>query len=171
MFLFQACYSGYNQEDSVILNQSAIDRGFFRSVFMRTYRDEEDEQGGMREEFGKPTRATTAGMRAHASYDKIDEDGLVAPGVRTSGDDVIIGKTSPLTYQDESGSAGPVKLGSQTRRDSSTCQRAAETGIIDQVLLTNDEKGHKFAKVRVRSVRVPQIGDKFASRHGQKGTW
>jgi DNA-directed RNA polymerase II subunit RPB2 len=167
-----ACYSGYNQEDSVIMNQSAVDRGFFRSVFHRTYRDEEGKiNGETREEFCKPTRATTLGMRGHSSYDKIDEDGLVAPGTRTSGDDVIIGKTSPLTVSDESGASGQLQLATkQTKRDSSICQRSTENGIIDQVMLTNDENGMKFAKVRVRNIRVPQIGDKFASRHGQKGT-
>jgi len=87
-----ACYSGYNQEDSVIINSSAVDRGLFRSVFYRTYTDEESRQNQSVEEFSKPTRATTAGMRAHSVYEKIDEDGLVWPGTRCSGEDVIIGE-------------------------------------------------------------------------------
>ena len=167
-----ACYSGYNQEDSVIMNQSSIDRGLFRSVFYRTYRDEEGKPSlTSKEEFGKPNRATTLGMRPHSSYDKIEDDGLVAPGARVSGDDVIIGKTAPLAIQDETGDTGQLALMSkQTKRDASTTLRAAENGIIDCVVLTTDESGAKFAKVRVRSIRTPQIGDKFASRHGQKGT-
>jgi DNA-directed RNA polymerase II subunit RPB2 len=168
-----ACYSGYNQEDSVIMNASAIDRGLFRSVFYRTYRDEESKPNihGHGERFEKPTRATTIGLRGHSSYDKVDDDGLPAPGTRVYGDDIIIGKTSPLEIMDETGESGALKLATkQTRRDSSTALRASENGIIDATLLTTDESGQKFAKVRVRSVRTPQIGDKFASRHGQKGT-
>lgn len=169
-----ACYSGYNQEDSVILNASAIDRGLFRSIFFRTYQDEEGSQNGLKEEFSKPNRATTKGMRAHSVYDKIDEDGLVPPGTRCSGEDVIIGKTSPLLAVDETNvkiDPSAIRLhSSHTKRDSSTTLRASENGIVDQVVLTTNDKGNRMAKIRVRSTRIPQIGDKFASRHGQKGT-
>ncbi|WJX29898.1 DNA-dependent RNA polymerase II [Trifolium repens] len=160
-----ACYSGYNQEDSVIMNQSSIDRGFFRSLFFRTYRDEEKKMGTLvKEDFGRPDRATTMGM-SHGSYDKLDDDGLVPPGTRVSGEDVIIGKTSPLSQEDAQGQAARY-----SRRDHSTSLRHSETGMVDQVLLTTNAAGLRFVKVRVRSVRIPQIGDKFSSRHGQKGT-
>ncbi|CAN4084059.1 unnamed protein product [Withania somnifera] len=135
-----SCYSGYNQEDSVIMNQSSIDRGFFRSLFFRSYRDEEKKMGTLvKEDFGRPDRATTMGMR-HGSYDKLDDDGLAPPGTRVSGEDVIIGKTTQ-------GQASRY-----TRKDHSTSLRHSETGMVDQVS------------------PYPQIGDKFSSRHGQKGT-
>ncbi|CAH1448500.1 unnamed protein product [Lactuca virosa] len=156
-----ACYSGYNQEDSVIMNQSSIDCGFFRSLFFRSYRDEEKKMGTLvKEDFGRPNRAKTMGMR-HGSYDKLDDDGLAPPGTRVGGEDVIIGKTTPIAQGQAS---------RYTHRDHSTSLRHNETGMFDQVLLTTNADGLRFVKVRVRSVRIPQIGDKFSSRHGQKGT-
>eukprot|EP00271_Cylindrocystis_brebissonii_P022832 TRINITY_DN8941_c0_g1_i2.p1 TRINITY_DN8941_c0_g1~~TRINITY_DN8941_c0_g1_i2.p1 ORF type:complete len:1189 (+),score=261.50 TRINITY_DN8941_c0_g1_i2:389-3955(+) len=159
------CYSGYNQEDSVIMNQSSIDRGFHRSIFFRSYKDEEKRQGSLaREEFGRPNRDITLGMR-HGSYDKLDDDGIAPPGTRVAGEDVVIGKTTPLPMDDAVGGVNRF-----TQRDLSTCLRHSESGMIDQVVLTTSENGLRYVKIRVRSIRIPQIGDKFASRHGQKGT-
>jgi DNA-directed RNA polymerase II subunit RPB2 len=162
-----ATYSGYNQEDSLIMNQSSIDRGMFRSLYYRGYSDSVKKVGAQfLEDFEKPNRIDTLRMK-HGTYDKLDHDGLVAPGVRVSGNDVIIGKTAPINPDDE-------ELGQRTKlhvkRDVSTPLRQTEHGIIDQVILTTNVDGLKFVKVRTRVTKVPQIGDKFASRHGQKGT-
>ncbi|THH33154.1 hypothetical protein EUX98_g1063 [Antrodiella citrinella] len=137
------CYSGYNQEDSVIMNQSSVDRGLFRSMYYRSYMDLEKKSGVQQlEEFEKPTRENTLRMK-HGTYDKLEDDGLIAPGTNVNGEDIIIGKTAPIPPDSE-------ELGQRTkthsRRDVSTPLKSTESGIIDQ------------------------IGDKFASRHGQKGT-
>lgn len=162
-----ACYSGYNQEDSVIMNQSSIDRGLFRSLFYRAYTDQEKRIGmNVVEQFEKPFRQDTLKLK-HGTYDKLDEDGIVAPGVRVSGEDIIIGKTAPIAPDAE-------ELGQRTKahikRDASTPLRSTENGIVDQVLITTNAEGLRFVKVRMRTTKIPQIGDKFASRHGQKGT-
>ena len=156
-----SCYSGYNQEDSVIMNQSSIDRGLFRSIFYRTYKEILQEG----EEFEKPNKDTTIGMHV-GSYDKLEDDGLIAPGTRVSGDDFIVGKTCINTPTSEEDSRSK----KYTRRDRSAHLRRTETGFVDQVILTTNEDGKKMTKIKVRSVRTPQIGDKFSSRHGQKGT-
>lgn len=162
-------YTGYNQEDSVIMNQSSIDRGLFRTCFYRSYKDAETKQpGGAAEEFAKPDRQVCLSMR-NADYSKLDEDGLVAPALRVNGGDMIIGKTTPLPEMTEA-MVGAARATRQTKKCSSTELRKSENGIVDQVILTTNDQGLKFTKVRVRSVRVPQIGDKFSSRHGQKGT-
>jgi DNA-directed RNA polymerase II subunit RPB2 len=161
-------YGGYNQEDSVLMNQGAIDRGFFRSMFYRSYNDTEmGDHLTEPETFGNPKGddQDVRGLR-HGSYDKLDTDGLVSPGNRVSGNDVLIGKTKTMVASIRE-SANGVK---RQMKDDSTCMRPSEQGIVDRVMVTTNSDGHKFVKVRVRNIRIPQVGDKFASRHGQKGT-
>lgn len=161
-------YTGYNQEDSLIFNQSAIDRGLFRSSYYRCYIDQEKASSVgtagklTREAFEKPTMDNTRGMK-HGEYGKLDEDGLVAPGTRVSGDDVLIGKTAPI----DASAGQPSRY---TKRDCSTSMKANENGIVDNVMVSTTKEGYRFTKTRIRNVRIPQVGDKFASRHGQKGT-
>ena len=161
-------YTGYNQEDSLIMNQSAIDRGLFRSSYYRCYSDQEKSAsvgsvGALNSElFERPTTESTRGMK-YGDYSKLDDDGLCAPGTRVSGDDVLIGKTTPTDTMMNTPSR-------YTKRDCSTSMKANENGIVDNVLISTTKEGYRFTKVRIRNVRIPQVGDKFASRHGQKGT-
>lgn len=160
-----ACYTGYNQEDSVVMNQSAIDRGLFRSFLYRTYVDQEDmARPGVNEEFCKPDRRTCIKM-GNYNYSKLDGDGLVFPGTEVVGDDVLIGKVTPILDVEKSTRENPFYI----MKDSSTVMKKTEEGVVDTVIVTNKD-GYKFSKVKVRSTRIPQVGDKFASRHAQKGT-
>jgi len=152
-----ACYTGYNQEDSLIMNQSAIDRGLFRSSFFRTYND------STKTNFEIPDRANCMGMK-HGSYEKLEVDGMASPGTRISGDDVLMGKTVPHEITGPDGTHAV-----QNKKDESTTMRSNESGIIDTVMITENKDGEKYCKTRIRNLRIPQIGDKFASRHGQKG--
>ena len=161
------CYSGYNQEDSIMMNQHAIDRGFFRSIFYRSYRATEEKKGVQMEEFfEQPNPDTCSGFR-HGCYEKLEEDGLVAPGTKVSGGDIIIGKTAQVQkVEQEMGD----RAHQTDKKDRSIELRSSESGIIDRVMLTSNKEGFRLVKIRVRSIRIPQIGDKFSSRHGQKGT-
>uniref|UniRef100_A0A6C0JVU3 DNA-directed RNA polymerase n=1 Tax=viral metagenome TaxID=1070528 RepID=A0A6C0JVU3_9ZZZZ len=151
------CYTGYNQEDSIILNKSSIDRGLFRSIFYRTYVEQET--------FDEKIETIKKERVNVTNYDKLDIDGIICPGIRVNENDVIIGKTKSLILDEEN-----LKNKTTTKKDVSTLLRPSETGIIDKVIITTNEYGRKLSKVKVRSTRTPQVGDKFASRHGQKGT-
>ena len=156
-----ACYTGYNQEDSIIINQSSIDRGLFRSIFYRTYKEDEKFNGSVcKEIIEKPKVRDTVGVKL-ANYKNLDDDGIVSPGVKVKDDDILIGKTITLSQKTEMG---------HTKKDNSTSIRHNESGTVDKVLVSTNEHGNKMIKTRVRSIRVPEIGDKFASMSAQKGT-
>ena len=154
-------YGGYNQEDSVILNKSAVNRGLFRSLYYTMYKDEEHRNvtSGKEEKFMKPNRSTTRGFKT-SSYQAIQDNGLPAVGTMLQENDVVIGKVTNLK-QDPNGYA---------YRDSSTTHKNSEACRVDGVWQDKNSDGYPFVKVRVVSERVPEIGDKFSSRHGQKGT-
>ena len=162
------CYTGYNQEDSLMMNQSALERGLFVSSYYRMYTSKEQKNQVTLEEekFCKPEKYNEDGSIKTfevkpASYDKLDpETGIVREGEFVTEKDVIIGKVIPLK-QDE---------GSAKFRDNSTTIKKNESGFIDRVYINKDADNYTFVKVNIRAERIPEIGDKFASRHGQKGT-
>ena len=158
-------YTGYNQEDSIILSYASVDRGYQRCIYYRGYRDVEKKEMDSREYFEIPDRQTTAGIR-HSNYEKLDVDGLIEPGARVSGADVLIGKTLDLVEQEDA----PPDAKKYVRQDCSIFAKPTEQSIVDQVMLSENVEGYRFCRIRLRSIRIPEIGDKFASRHGQKGT-
>ena len=159
-------YKGYNIEDAVIINQGSLDRGLFRSTYFRPETTEEIRySGGLMDEIGIPDKETK-GYRTEKDYRYLQDDGMIYPEAKIVEDDVVIGKTSPprfLSSMDE------YNLGTNVRRESSTAIKHGEAGVVDFVLVTESEEGNKFVQVRVRDQRIPEIGDKFTSRHGQKG--
>jgi len=154
-------YGGYNQEDSVILNKSAVNRGLFRTLYYTLYKDEEHRNvtSGKEEKFMKPRRESARGFK-NSSYHAIQETGLPAVGSMICENDVVIGKVTNLK-NDTNGYA---------YRDSSTTHKNSEPCRVDGVWQDKNSDGYPFVKVRVVSERVPEIGDKFSSRHAQKGT-
>jgi DNA-directed RNA polymerase beta subunit/intein/homing endonuclease len=168
-----ACYTGFNQEDSVILNYSAVQRGLFWATTYKTHSDEEKKQGYNAEQICVPPLE----RRKHdANYGLLDENGIVRlrhpkwideKGKIRGGDalfvqkgDVIIGK---ISIQSD-------KSGNEILSDCSVVIGKGEEGYIDRIFSTITPNGYKLVKIVIRSVRIPEVGDKFASRAAQKGT-
>ena len=156
-----ACYGGYNQEDSVIMNRSSVKRGFFRGLYYGMYKDEEHRNvtSGREEKFMKPQKHNTRKYK-NTSYAAISDNGIPILNSVINENDVIIGKVVNLRND----AAG------YTFRDASTTHKNSEQCRIDGVWQDKNSDGYPFIKVRTVSERIPQIGDKVSSRHGQKGT-
>src|SRR3989338_2422375 len=159
-------YKGYNMEDAIILNQGSIMRGIGRSTYFRpSIAEELRYAGGLIDEIAVPDK-DVKGYKSERDYRLLEDDGIIYPEAEVKEGDVMIGKVSPprfLSGMDE------YSLASNTRRESSINVKHGEHGIVDFVLVTENEEGSKLVEVRIRETRIPEIGDKFTSRNGQKG--
>jgi len=159
-------YKGYNMDDSIVVNKGSIDRGYARSTYYRPSTAEELRySGGLIDEIGIPDK-DVRGYKSEKDYRLLEDDGIIFAEAKVREGDVVIGKTSPprfLSSMDE------YSLTSNVRRESSVNMKHGEEGVIDFVMLTENEEGNKLVQVRVRDEKIPEIGDKFTSRHGQKG--
>lgn len=154
-------YTSYNEEDAIIMNQSALDRGLFHALSLKTYKSEERKHNVSvaEEKFCRPDRVECKGKR-FGCYDKLDDRGMAQEGSFVTANDVIIGKITPQGSRSKK----------MTYRDSSVTVKASDTGTVDKVFLSTNQESYRIAKIRIRADREPVLGDKFAARYGQKGT-
>ena len=159
-------YDGYNMEDAILLNKASVERGFARSTYYRPVISEELRySGGLIDDISIPDK-DVKGYKTEKDYRMLEEDGIIFPEARVAEGDVVIGKTSPPRFLS---SLDEYNLTTSSRRESSMMIKHGERGVVDFVLLTENVEGNKLVQVRLRDERIPEIGDKFTSRHGQKG--
>jgi len=156
-------YSGYNQEDSVIFNQDALDRGLFSATIYHTEKDEDKKIHGDEEIRCKPDTSKTKGMK-FANYNKLNSQGIDPENTKIENKDIILGKVVPIK-ENRNDHTKVIKY-----KDQSRSYKTHEETYVDKNYINRNGDGYTFAKVRIRTYRKPVIGDKFSSRHGQKGT-
>lgn len=157
-------HTGYNQEDSLLVNKGSLDRGLFQATIYHTEKDEDKQKiNGDEEVRCKPDASKTKGMK-FANYNKVNSKGVMPENTLIENRDVIIAKVTPIK-ENRNDHTKLVKF-----EDQSKIYRTTEEVYVDKNYVDRNGDGYNFAKVRIRAVRRPIIGDKFSSRHGQKGT-
>lgn len=159
------CYEGYNMNDAIVMNKSSVDRGLFRSFYFRTYETIKKRYwGGQEDEIAIPEPGIK-GHRGADAYNDISSDGIINPETKVDSDSVLVAKISPLRFLSSEEFTSDI----ENKRETSVVIRYGEKGIVDDVMISENLDANQLIKVRVRDQRIPELGDKFASRHGQKG--
>ena len=158
-----ASHTGYNQEDSILFNKGSLDRGLFQATVYHTEKDEDKKIQGDEEIRCKPDSSKTKGMK-FANYEKVDQNGVIPENSLVEDRDIIISKILPIK-ENRNDHTKVIKY-----EDQSKIYRTKEETYIDKNYIERNGDGYNFCKVRLRILRKPVIGDKFSSRHGQKGT-
>ena len=155
-------YTGYNVEDAILINSAAIERGLFRTTYYTTYEDREQTSSisltSANSTFGNTMELNATGIKPGFDYSQLDKNGLIKANIQVDDKTVIIGKVVSSTAEPN------------VRIDASTFPKKGQLGHVDKGFITEGEEGSRIAKVRIREDRKPGIGDKMASRSGQKGT-
>ena len=157
------CYSGYNVEDSILFNEGSVKRGMFRTTYFNSYetREESSKDKGVVVDShiaNIESETNVIGLKPGYEYNHLDMYGMIKENTELNDKIVLIGKVKTnLDNPDR-----PI--------DDSVFPKKGQLGFVDKTFITESEEGARLAKVRIREERMPSIGDKFASRAGQKGT-
>ena len=156
-----ASYSGYNQEDALIFNKSSLQRGLFRSTYFRTYTENETNNSitGENTQFVNPMEVNARNIKNGKNYSLINSNGFPTQNDYVTDNDIIIGKINKVEGEND-----------EYYVDSSITPKKNTNGFVERVFVDSDQDGNQMGKVCIREVRIPEVGDKFSSRHGQKGT-
>ena len=152
-------FTGYNQDDGIVMNKDALDRGMFRSMAFRSYEayEEDDEETGSKTRISNPNSIPGwTNLKPGLNYRKLDENGIIRVGEYVDEDTVIVGRY--------------IVSRSGAYNDLSVTPQVWTRGRVEKVVTTVNNKGLRLIKIRVVHDRIPELGDKFSNRHGQKGT-
>ena len=159
IILAMGMFQGYNQEDGIVINHDALQRGLFNSIHYRSYNvfEEDDERAKTRTRIANPKSVPGwTDMKPGMDYSQLDDAGIVKVGSYVDENTIVVGKTIELPNG---------KIG-----DASEAAQVWTHGRVESVVILVNNKGLRTVKIRCVEYRVPELGDKFSNRHGQKGT-
>ena len=156
------CHTGYNVEDAILINQGSVDRGIFRTSYYSMYESKEEVEqvdgNTVTNAFTNFENKEVLRIKPGYDYSQLDKDGIIKENTPLDDKIVLIGKVTSNTAEPN------------IFVDNSSFPKKGQLGYVDKSFITEGEEGKRLAKIRIREERIPAIGDKMASRAGQKGT-